>query len=526
MPLFARLTSLINLALPALAPVTDLPFAASKVAQYQRLVHGEADALDVQTWDDLMLPQYSACLAPQTSIFGQQELYRRLQAPCAIDTSARTQHVRVLVADDAARQRVQAACEGLRRAESEVSETLFGPPLAPTPRWARWLGALPLGFMVAVALALVTGALPWWGVAAALWLLLMAIQMRLQYVAANWQLQLDAIGHMLRTHASLAGLGDAVAASLRPDVIAAARLNRRLWQLSLSFVPGLQEYGDWVLLRNIRHYFASRAVVAAHLPLLRSSFVRVATVEADLALARHLVRTPRFCWAAGVAGNTARFAFELAVHPLLEVPAPLSLRVGEDGRGAFISGQNGIGKSTLLRTVGLNLATARGFGFCYADAAVTPDLPVYASMQNEDTLEGGESLYMAEVRRAGELLALARRGPAIFLIDEIFRGTNQLESVSGSAAVLDTLAESGCVLVSSHNLILAPLLARRLVPLCVARVDGRLQVEPGVLTETNGMSLLATVDVDGVLAAKAGRVHDKLATYYLAYPQACESVLD
>ena len=68
MPLFARLTSLINLALPALAPVTDLPFAASKVAQYQRLVHGEADALDVQTWDDLMLPQYSACLAPQTSI--------------------------------------------------------------------------------------------------------------------------------------------------------------------------------------------------------------------------------------------------------------------------------------------------------------------------------------------------------------------------------------------------------------------------------------------------------------------------
>lgn len=92
--------------------------------------------------------------------------------------------------------------------------------------------------------------------------------------------------------------------------------------------------------------------------------------------------------------------------------------------------------------------------------------------------------------------------------------------------MLDTLAESGCVLVSSHNLILAPLLARRLAPLCVARVGGRLQVEPGVLKETNGMSLLATVDVDGVLAVKAGRVHDKLATYYLAYPQACESVLD
>ncbi len=525
MSLLARFNSLINLALPALAPVTDIPFDAGKVARYQRLVHGGVDALDAQTWTDLMLPQYSACLAPGTSIFGRQELHRRLQASVDVDAAAPTEHVCTLVADDVARQRVQVACEGLRRSESDVADTVFGAPLAPAPRWARWLVALPLGFMAVVVLALATGWLPLWGVALVLWLLLMAIQLRWQHSAASWQLQLDTIGHLLRAHASLAGLDDAVAAPLRPDAAAAGKLHRRLWQLSLTFVPGLQEYGDWVLLRNIRHYFASRVVVTAQLPLLRSSFERVATVEADLALARHLAGAPRYCWADSGAGATG-FALEHAVHPLLGAPVPLSLRVGEDGRGAFISGQNGIGKSTLLRTVGLNLVTARAFGFCYADAAVMPDLPVYASMQNDDTLEGGESLYMAEVRRAGELLALARRGPAIFLIDEIFRGTNHLESVSASAAVLDTLAESGCVLVSSHNLILAPLLARRLAPLCVARVDGRLQVAQGVLKDTNGLSLLATVDNDGLLAAKAGRVHDKLADYYLAYPQACESVLD
>lgn len=526
MTLLAPIHNLIKLALPIPAPVTDLPFDAASVARYQRLADGGADALDAQTWTDLMLPQYSACLAPGTSIFGRQELHRRLQSPAAIDPAARTEHVRELVADDAARQRVQAACEGLRRAECDVSDTVFGAQLAPAPRWSRWLGALPLGFMAVVVLALATGWWPLWGMAVVLWLLLLAIQLRWQHTAASWQRELDTMGHLLRAHGTLAGLDDAVAAPLRPDAAAAAKLNRRLWQLPLGFVPGLQEYSDWVLLRNIRHHFASREVVTAHLPLLRSSFARVAMVEADLALARHLVRTPRSCWAASGEGHAARFAFEHAVHPLLDVPAPLSLRVGDDGRGAFISGRNGIGKSTLLRTVGLNLVTARAFGFCYADAAVTPGLPVYASMQNEDTLEGCESLYMAEVRRAGELLALARRGPAIFLIDEIFRGTNHLESVSGAAAVLDTLAESGCVLVSSHNLILAPLLARRLAPLCVARADGRLQAEHGVLKETNGISLLAAVDVDGVLAAKAGRVHDRLAAYYLAYPQACESVLE
>jgi DNA mismatch repair ATPase MutS len=84
------------------------------------------------------------------------------------------------------------------------------------------------------------------------------------------------------------------------------------------------------------------------------------------------------------------------VHPLLAA-APLDFGMAQ--QGVFISGQNGVGKSTLLRAVGLNLVTARAFGFCYAARAVTPLLPVYSSMQNEDALGSGESFYMAELRR-------------------------------------------------------------------------------------------------------------------------------
>lgn len=141
MSLFAGLSRRVRLALPAPAPVADYPFFASDVALYQRLVHGEAGALDAQTWSDLMLPQYSACLAPGTCIFGQQELHRRLQLPGGGAPAARTEQLRALLADAGARQRLQTACEGLRRAESEVSATLFGPPLAPAPRWVWLLGA-------------------------------------------------------------------------------------------------------------------------------------------------------------------------------------------------------------------------------------------------------------------------------------------------------------------------------------------------------------------------------------------------
>jgi DNA mismatch repair ATPase MutS len=174
----------------------------------------------------------------------------------------------------------------------------------------------------------------------------------------------------------------------------------------------------------------------------------------------------------------------------------------------------------LLRTVGLNLIVARAFGFCYADSAVTPALAVYSSMQSEDALEGGESLYIAELRRARELLALAERAPAIFIIDEIFRGTNHLESISAATAVLHTLSASGKVIVSSHNLVLAPLLADCLAPLCVSSVDGRLRLAPGVLKETNGIALLGARGFDEAISAKANRVFAWLSDY-MAHPADC-----
>jgi DNA mismatch repair ATPase MutS len=182
----------------------------------------------------------------------------------------------------------------------------------------------------------------------------------------------------------------------------------------------------------------------------------------------------------------------------------------------------------LLRTTGLNLIAARAFGFCYAASAQVPVLPVYASMQSEDSLLGGESLYMAELRRAAELLAAAD-GPhgGIYIIDEIFRGTNHLESVSAAAAVLDALAAKGMVIVSSHNLVLASLLEHRLAPWCVSAPDGdvgRLALVPGVLAHTNGIALLAARGFGARIEGNAARVFDWLGGY-LAHPAGCGDVL-
>ena len=531
--------------MPAAPALDDFPFTRSDVALYHRtVVDGEGGKnarlmVDEQTWSDMLLDQYSAQLATQTSIFGQQMLHHRLRGEAADADSI--DRVRTLAHDAPRLARLTRAGEQLRRATSEVGALLFGAGYDAAPRWSAHLRWMPPTFLLVFGAALALGWWPlWFGVIAG-WLALMTVQVRWYESAQQWDRSLHTLQYLLRTHSQLAALDDPYTQVFRDGRARAGQINRALTRTSFeSLMPGAREYADWLWLKNIRHYFASRDVVRLHRDFLRDSYLLAARLEADLALARHLARTPHHCWAERAAAGTRDVVLERMVHPLLAGAAPLSFALR--GQGAFISGQNGIGKSTLLRSVGLNVIVARAFGFCYADAARLPLMPVYSSMQTEDSLASGESLYIAELRRARELLALAdgagvaqsggeERGegaPALFIIDEIFRGTNHLESISAAAAVLHTLARSGRVIVSSHNLVLAPLLADVLAPLYVSAPDGdqsRLRIAAGVLAETNGIALLSARGFDEAIAAKARRVHDWLSDYMM-HPGDCAGLLN
>jgi hypothetical protein len=521
---------------PVEETIDDYPFAPGDVA----LLHAgltledgaadTADAIDAQTWDDMLLQPYADRLAPQTSIFGQQMLHRRLRHG-SVDPAS-IARVQTLMADPLLMARLAQACRGLRKADKEVSVPLFGERRGAAPAWTRWLGLLPLGFFVSLALAVVWP--PGWLVFIAVWCALMAVQVMFHEAAQDWEAAMATMQQLLRAHSLLGALDDRVAPGFRAGAAKAGKINRTITRSPMDrVVPFAREYGDWLMLKNIRHYFKSRQTVLHERDFLRASFLLAADLDADLALARHLLSRERFCWAEiDAQGKPGRVMLDGVVHPLLADAAPLAIDLR--GKGAFISGQNGVGKSTLLRTVGLNLICARAFGFCYADAAGTPLLPVYSCMQSEDTLAGGESLYIAELRRARELLALAEARPALFIIDEIFRGTNHLESVSAAAAVLHTLARDALVIVSSHNLVLASLLEDCLVPLCVDAVEDvvpeqaapkrRLRLRPGVLSETNGIALLAARGFGGEIEAKAGKVFDWLSVH-MAHPPECGHVL-
>lgn len=503
--------------------LVDYPFTGGEIAELHRITRNPAmDPVDDQTWSGLLLAPYFAMLAGQVSIFGKQVLHMRLRDGLGDAERERSvERLQALMRDPAQLDAMRSASRSLRHAETEIAALLFEEKLPAIPKWAGNTWPLFIGLLASVAAVAITP-LAWLGAGLMMYQMI-AIQMRYHQRIAAWERAMLSMQMLLRTCALLGMLEHPLLEEFTTAQRRAGKLNRSLTRSpALRLVPGVGAYLDWFLQANVNHYFKGVGIVALHRDFLRDCFTRCANLEADIALSHHFLGTASACWAER--SSDGNIVIDDAVHPLLGKPAALSIAL--HGKGAFISGQNGIGKSTLLRTVGLNLLAARAFGFCYARKAIVPMLPVYASMQSEDSLLGGESLYIAELQRARELLAAAA-GPqrATFIIDEIFRGTNHLESVSAAAAVLEVLAAHSMVIVSSHNLVLASLLEHRLTPLCVSLdARGALTLASGLLAHTNGIALLAQRGFGAGIEARATKVFDWLSGY-LAQPRGGNQVL-
>jgi hypothetical protein len=150
-------------------------------------------------------------------------------------------------------------------------------------------------------------------------------------------------------------------------------------------------------------------------------------------------------------------------HPLIPYSARVAnpFTINQMGTIILVTGSNMSGKSTFLRTVGANLCLAYAGSVVCADQLHVQPFRLFASMNVADSLNDGISFFYAEVRRLKALLDALLTGepgdeqslPLFFLIDEIFRGTNNRERRVGSESYLRALAgKHGTGLISTHDL--------------------------------------------------------------------------
>ena len=146
-------------------------------------------------------------------------------------------------------------------------------------------------------------------------------------------------------------------------------------------------------------------------------------------------------------------------HPLLANDIRIDNSLSFDNHIFIISGSNMSGKTTFLRTAGVNLVLARAGGFVCAKKMICSPFEIMTSMRISDDLSEGVSTFYAELKRIKSIIEFAEKNPQmIFLIDEIFRGTNSVDRLIGAKTVISKLNALGVSgMISTHDLELCEL---------------------------------------------------------------------
>ncbi len=147
-----------------------------------------------------------------------------------------------------------------------------------------------------------------------------------------------------------------------------------------------------------------------------------------------------------------------AYHPLIFGCIKNTIHVGN--KSILLTGSNMSGKTSFIRTIGINVLTGLTINTCFADQFSMPRMNLYSAIRISDDLMNDKSYYFEEVLTIKEMIDRSgNENPNLFLLDEIFKGTNTIERISAGKAVLSHLAKTeNIVFVSTHDIELADLL--------------------------------------------------------------------
>lgn len=193
-------------------------------------------------------------------------------------------------------------------------------------------------------------------------------------------------------------------------------------------------------------------------------------------------------------------------HPLLAEDRLVrnDLRLGSVLRVLVVSGSNMSGKSTLLRTVGVNAVLAFAGAPVRAKRLRLSPLAIGATLRIQDSLQAGRSRFFAEISRIRVLVDLASgKLPLLFLLDEIFHGTNSHDRRLGAEALVRNLVELGAIgLMTTHDLALTHIVEQLAPRADNVHFEDHFEngaicfdflLRPGVVEKSNALALMRAV---------------------------------
>ncbi|NLZ90257.1 MAG: hypothetical protein GX916_12240 [Clostridiales bacterium] len=484
--------------------------------RFKKTAISEADQVDDTTWDDLDMNHVFRQLDSTISLCGSEVLYAMLhgtgEEPHVL--AERSLCSDYLVSARDTRIAVQMALQKIKQAHYHGAAAFMRNPEIAFPPYRGLLhamGFLPVVLLMAALLH------PAFLLAAAG---MMALNAMVYFRAAPaWRIYERAVKHLasvLNCAKALDRIKDDV---LKPQLSRLRALCKPLnsvkrWTpvFAVEGVELIEMIVDYLKIFFLFDLFALSVIVrriGKQAGALQAVYEAVGTLDVCQALAALKTRHPAWC--------SPRFTNERYVeaedmtHPLVRDCVPNSFQWQ---RGMLLTGSNASGKSTFVKAVAINAILAQSLSFCFAQAFVLPCARVMTSMAIRDDVRSGDSYFIREIKSLRRILqALDGKRFVLCFIDEILRGTNTVERIASSSAVLAVLAEKPLLcLAATHDIELTRLLADQYDNMHFREEmkDGNVvfnyQLCQGPSTTRNAVALLSSMGFDQAIIDSAHRL--------------------
>lgn len=186
-------------------------------------------------------------------------------------------------------------------------------------------------------------------------------------------------------------------------------------------------------------------------------------------------------------------------HPLIPKEKRISniLNSSKLGESLIITGSNMSGKTTYLRTIGINFVLANIGSVVSAKGLTGPRLEILTSIKNEDSLEDGISFFYSEVKRIGSILKTTKSNKkSIVLLDELLKGTNTRERLIACKMILSELSKTDSfIFITTHDIELAKKNSKQRLAYFQETVENNVmsfdyKIKDGIIKSTNALKIL------------------------------------
>ena len=484
-------------------------------SDYFDLVRRRPDRVlvDDRTWLDLEYPRIFGDMDTTITPIGSQLLFHQLRRYPGSGEEPRALYetCEILRSNAPLRERIQLRLKPL---EDDGFANIAGFLLDNPPEKMRHRGLIALwGLASLVVLSgVIAQGWPLW-----IWLGMLAINVLVILKASGYLFRdahtLKGCVYMMQVAERVAGAGGHDAGLPMLERLRAESANRQRVRKSLMWFAFVNKpLVSWIvvwlnlmfLLETSIYNLTIERFVRVREALL-PTFVLLGELDACIAIASYLQRHREHCRPAWT--DDGSLELMQARHPLIEEPVANSIALAR--QSVLVTGSNMAGKTTFIKTVAIQLLFGQTLGFCLASEARIPRIRVMASIRGEHSVASGKSHYFAEVEAIRSFIDLHERGvPAVFVIDELFSGTNTVERIAAARAVLECLSRRATVLVTTHDVELQSLIPEQFI-LCHFQenpdIDGFFdyRLRPGRANGRNAIRLLQRMGFPDQVVANA-----------------------